>query len=601
MKLKKLVSAAVCAAMLSALVFTGCSSSGGGDAQESGGGTTASSEDGWAMADDIVKEVAENEPKFADYKVNITDFGAEVLTEKLTDKTEEYELAKKNNEAINKAIADVTAHEGGGTVTVPKGYTYTGAIHLDNNVELHLEDDATILFTTDYAQYPNVLTRWEGVVCYNYSPMIYAYQKENIAVTGNGTLDAQATVEEYWLPWKNSKYLPDEVQTDDQMALRKMGEDQTPVEERVFGQGHYLRPCFVQYYECEKCLLSDVKITNSPMWMVQPVFCKYFTARNVTVESHGYNNDGINPDSCNMAVIENCTFNTGDDCIAIKSGRDNDGRTIGIPSEKIVCRNNTYITGKGSCATVGSEMSGGVRDIFFLDNKSEETVEHLQAVSIKTNGDRGGTIENIYIKNTQADNVVDRAVLITKHYEEGDTGATTPEIKNIYIEGLNVKCLNPDGEVDNIAIWGYDRSPISGVHFKDCSFEGTDAYFNLHNVEGLTLEGCTFNGEAYPDGERVPTFEVVRQSVSGTSITIEYSCGAIEEDIKLTWLESDTGEDGSFTEVADNGDNIYKTMGSSGAMATLLKADTTKKYYKLRAEFGNTTWEGEALHLEPTN
>ena len=540
-------------------------------------------------------------PEFSDYEVKIEDFGAEIKTEKITDKTEEATLAKKNGEAIAKAIADVTAHEGGGTVLIPEGYTYTGAIHLDNNVNLHLEDGANVMFTTDYSQYPNVLTRWEGVVCYNYSPMIYAYQKENVAITGKGVLDGQATVEQYWLPWKNKKVLPDETQDDDQKALRKMGEDGTDVEERVFGSGHYLRPTFLQTYECKNVLIEDVKIINSPFWMVQPTFCEYVTVRGITVESHGYNNDGVNPDSCNMVVIDGCTFNTGDDCIAIKSGRDNDGRTIGKPCENVVAMNNTFNTGKGACGTIGSEMSGGVKNIFFKDNVSEETVEHLQAISIKTNGDRGGTIENIYFKGIKSANVEDRAVLITMHYEEGDTEKTTPEIKNIYIEDCDITCMNPDSQQDTIAIFGYGRSPVKNVNFKNCSFTGADLKLNLLNIDGLYFEGCTFNGEAYPDGEYVPSpdnFTILEEKASAQQISLDYSSGAIEdgEHTVFQWEVADSA-DGTFEPVADTEDKetVSHNLGVSGGNIRINNIDAAK-YYRLKVTIDGKDWTSDVYH-----
>ena len=175
-------------------MLTGCGTSSKDNSNDSSKETTKDAA-GWDLADSIVEDVKNNEPEFDDYEVSIVDFGAEVKSEKITDKTAEAELAKSNGEAIKKAIADVSSHKGdngkvGGKVVIPKGYVYTGAIHLDDNVELHLEDDAYLMFTTDYSQYENVLTRWEGIVCYNYSPMIYAYQKKNIAITGNGVIDA---------------------------------------------------------------------------------------------------------------------------------------------------------------------------------------------------------------------------------------------------------------------------------------------------------------------------------------------------------------------------------------------------------------------------
>lgn len=604
---KRKMAVAIMACTLSAsLLLTGC---GGGDGkdgsdQDASTGKTEVEATGWDLADQIVKDVQKKEPVFGDYEVSVTDFGAEVQTAKITDKTKEAELAKANGEAIKKAIADVSAHKddngkAGGTVVIPKGYVYTGAVHLEDNVNLHLEDGAYLMFTTDYSQYENVLTRWEGVVCYNYSPMIYAYQKKNIAITGNGVVDAQATKEEYWLPWKNTKYLPKETQDNDRKALFEMGEKGTDVEERVFGQGHYLRPSCVQTYECENVLIDGITVNNSPFWMVHPVMSNYVSIRNVTVESDGYNNDGINPDSCKNVVIEDCTFKTGDDCVAVKSGRNKDARDMAIPCENVVVQNNTYVTGKGACVTIGSEMSGDVRNIFYRNNKSEKTVEHLQAISIKTNGDRGGTIEGIYVKGIEAANTEDRAVLITMFYEEGDTEVTTPVIKDLFIEDCTFRCENPDNEKDVIAIWGYARSLISNVNFKNCTFEGCEYPLNLHNVTDVTFENCKVNGKALPEGKFVPeeNIALINPQIKGNVITLGYTCGANEEDIKTKFVVSDT-EDGEYVDVANTPEKeqFFNSLSTSGSDVKLMKIDVNK-YYKFVVEVNGTEWQSEALHV----
>lgn len=598
----KLVSVVLTVALCATGMITGCtkkeSSSGDQD-------TSKKEATGWDLADQIVEDVKANEPVFDDYEVSIADFGAQVKTEKITDKEQEKELAKSNTEAINKAIADVSTHKGkdgkvGGTVKIPAGYTYTGAIHLQDNVNLNLTDGSYLMFTTDYSQYPNVLTRWEGIECYNYSPMIYAYQKKNIAITGNGVMDAQATKEEYWLPWKNSDYLPDQTQTEDRNNLFKMSADGVDVEQRLFGDGHYLRPAFVQTFECEKVLIEGITINNAPFWMVHPVFTNYLTIRDITLESHGYNNDGVDPDSCKNVIIEGCTFKTGDDCIAVKSGRNEDGRNIGIPSENIVAQNNLYVTGKGACVTIGSEMSGDIRNIFYRDNKSEETVEHLQAVSIKTNGDRGGTVENIYVKGIEASNTEDRAVLITMFYEEGDTEKTSPVIKNIFIEDSTFKCKEPDNEKDVIAVWGYSRSMIENVTFKNCTFEGTDAVLNLHNVKGISFENTTINGKKLPEGEFKPeeNTAIVSSEVKKTSISLSYTSGADENTLNPAFVVSDT-EDGEYVPVA-NSDTLEKVsvrLAASGSEVKLMNIDPAK-YYKFTMTVNGKKWESEVFHVK---
>lgn len=599
---KKVVSVFLAVTFCTVGLMTGCgdktnSSSSGNDKKKEASG--------WALADQIVEDVKKNEPKFDDYKVDITDFGAEVKTAKITDKEEEKTLAKSNTEAINKAIADVSAHKGkdgklGGTVVIPDGYTYSGAIHLQDNVNLNLSDGAYLMFTTDYAQYPNVLTRWEGVELYNYSPMIYAYQKKNIAITGKGIMDAQATKEEYWLPWKNTDFLQDETQTEDRNSLFKMGEENIDVEQRIFGEGHYLRPAFMQTYECENVLIEDITINNAPFWMVHPVFTNYLTIRGLTLESHGYNNDGIDPDSCQNVVIEKNVFKTGDDCIAIKSGRNADGRKKAVPSENIVAQNNTYVTGKGACVTIGSEMSGDIRNIFYRDNTSEETVEHLQAISIKTNADRGGIVENIYVKGIEAKNTIDRAVLITMFYEEGDTKVTTPTIRNIFIEDSTFKSKDPEKEKDVISIWGYSRSMIENVNFTNCTFEGVDSALNLHNVKDISFKNTTVNGKKLPEGEFKPEENtgLVSYRVTKSSISLGYTSGVDEDTLNPTFVVSDTidGEYGPV-ENSDTKEKVTVKLAASGSEVKLLKIDSTK-YYKFKMTVNGTEWESEPLYLQ---
>lgn len=590
------------AALLLGSVLCGCCSC-GSSKQESVSEKEKSvhEEGGWDLAEEIVEEVENNQPEFADYHVDIEEFGGvyleEPLMDSVEDKEKEAEIARKNMAALKEAMKKVSSNQdkksnkAGGTITIRAGYFYTGPITMESNVNLELEKDANVMFSTDYSLYENVLTRWEGILCYNYSPFIYAYQKENIAITGEGTFDGQATKEKYWLPWKNGSVNPQESQAKAKEKLRQMGEDQTPLEDRVFGEGSYLRPSFVQPYECTNVLLKGVTIKNAPFWMVHPVFCTNVAIQGVTVNSFGYNNDGINPDSCNYVLIEDCTLNTGDDAIAIKSGLNKDGYTIGIPSSHIVVRNNTYLTGKGSAATVGSDMSGGVRYIYFLDSKSEETCDHLQSISIKTNGDRGGTIEQIYISGLESVHVEDYAVYMTMEYEEGDTQATTPVIKDIFIKD----CKLTGGDKGTIGMVGYDRSPIQNVHFNNCSFTNCNHRFSLWNIKGLYLEGCTFDGEAYPDGEFVPAadkIEIMQETARGEYITVNYSCGALESNMALNWYMSDA-EDGEYVPVTQEQGEIYHKI-----MEEKFKVADKEKYYKLGITVDGEEFLTSAYHIK---
>lgn len=557
--------------------------------------------DGWELAEEIVDTVNKNVPEFSDYTVDIEDFGGVYLNEPLgdneQDKAKEAELARENTKALSKALKAVSEYKDeksglvGGRLVIHKGYFYTAAINLEDNVDLHLDKGANVMFTTDTSQYPNVLTRWEGVICYNYSPFIYAYQKKNIAVTGEGTFDGQATKEKYWLPWKNGSVNKNESQAEAKKKIRKMGDEQTPVEERIFGEGSYLRPSFVQPYECENVLLEGVTIKNAPFWMVHPVFCENVTIHNITVNSFGYNNDGINPDSCRYVLIEECKLNTGDDAIAIKSGLNKDGYTVGKPSENIVVRNNVYLTGKGSAATVGSDMSGDVRNIFFMDSKSEETCNHLQTISIKTNGDRSGTIENIYISGLDSVSVEDYAVYMTMEYEEGDTKATTPRIHNIYIKD----CKLVGGKKGTIGLIGYERSPVENINFENCEFTNCGKKFSFWNTKNISFKDCTFDGEAYPDGVIEPVsdnVEINDITARGEFITVNYSIPCLEGEHTVTWYCSDIN-DGEYRAVTEaEVEAMYANYNESKA-----KILDKNKYYKLGIKIGDSEYLSDYIHF----
>ncbi|HEX8462719.1 MAG TPA: glycoside hydrolase family 28 protein, partial [Segetibacter sp.] len=233
-----------------------------------------------------------------------------------------------NTAAFKKAI-DACNKSGGGRVIVPRGSFLTGAIYLKSNVELHLADSAKIVFSVNPKDYPIVFTRWEGMELMNYSSLIYAYGEQNIAITGNGTLDGGASFDNWW-SWNAEK--PSK-QVKARNILHEMNHQKKNAKTRIFGDSSFLRPNFIQPYNCKNILISGVKMINSPMWNVNPVLCENVTVDGVKIIAHGPNTDGVDPESCKNVLIKNCYFDTGDDCIAIKSGRDEDGRSIGKPAE----------------------------------------------------------------------------------------------------------------------------------------------------------------------------------------------------------------------------------------------------------------------------
>ena len=380
--------------------------------------------------------------------------------------------------AINNAITACNA-AGGGKVIVPPGTFLTGAIQLKSNVNLYISAGATLKFSTDPNNYlPIVLTRFEGVECYNYSPFIYAYGQDNIAITGSGTLDGNASSSDWW-GWKTSG-------DGDRTDLLAMGEAGVPVVDRIFGPGYKIRPVFIQPHTSTKILIDSVTILKSPMWEINPVLCQNVTVSNVTISSHGVNNDGCNPECSKDVWIHHCIFDTGDDCIAIKSGRNNDGRRVNVPSECIVIQNCTMQDGHGG-VVLGSEISGNVRNVFAEDCvMSSPNLD--RALRVKTNSVRGGIIENIFLRNIQVPQVASAYIEVNMNYEEGDVGSFTPIVRNFSVENMTG---SSSPKVFNINC--YARSPISNFLLINCTLTASSLGTYV-NVRKLQVVNTTVNG-----------------------------------------------------------------------------------------------------------
>jgi polygalacturonase len=426
---------------------------------------------GWEQLPCILKTIVP--PSFPDTTFSVSAYGA--VGDSATDCTA----------AIAQAIAACHA-AGGGRVEVPEGVFLTGAIHLKSNVNLHLREGAVLRFSTDPRKYlPVVYTRWEGVECMNYSALIYAFGQTNIAVTGNGVLEGQGS-EDHWWGWKGSIGAGTKIGGENQKAARDrlfdMAERNVPVSDRLMGEGSYLRPNFFQAYRCRNVLVQGVTFRDSPMWFLHPVLCTNVTFTGVTVVGSGPNNDGCDPESCTDVLIEQCLFNTGDDCIAIKSGRNADGRRLDVPSENVLIRDCNMIDGHGG-VVIGSEISGGVRNVF-AERCTMNSPRLDRALRIKTNSVRGGVVENIFLRNIEVGQVAEAVIKVDFYYEEGDTGAHTPVVRNIAVSDLTCKR-------SKFGIWirAYDRSPVAHITISHCSFENVSDPDVLENVEDLSMLG----------------------------------------------------------------------------------------------------------------
>lgn len=422
----------------------------------------------WEKADEIVKRITI--PSFPDREYNILDFGAE------GDGTTDCLPAIKK--AINKCNV-----EGGGKVIIPAGvYFSKGPVHLKSHVNLVISEGATLKFSSDPKDYlPVVLTRWEGTECFNYSPLIYAYGVTDIAITGKGTIDGNA--KNTFATWKPK-------QGEDQKLIRQMGNDGLPLNERVFGEGHYLRPCMIQPYNCKNVLIEDVKILDSPFWVIHPAMCYNVTVKNVVVHSNNLNNDGCDPEGSVNVYIKDCEFATGDDAIAIKAGRDQDGWRIGQATENIVIR-NIKMNSKANGLCIGSEMSGGVRNVY-MENCTVRNA--ASTIYFKSNLDRGGFIENIHVRNIEVDTARERCIAFETNYHGYRGNYYPPVFKDFMIE--NIKCKN--GGLFGIFGEGVKDSKLMNVTLKDVSINNAQTPYRLMFIENWKIENVTLNGEQMP-------------------------------------------------------------------------------------------------------
>ncbi|MBC7367272.1 MAG: glycoside hydrolase family 28 protein [Undibacterium sp.] len=422
----------------------------------------------WSTADEILTRI--KAPAFPAKNFLITDFGA--VAGGTQDATA----------AIAKAIAACHA-AGGGRVVVPAGVFLTGAVHLKSNVNLHVVAGATLRFSFDRALYPLVYTRWEGVECMNYSPLIYAFEQENIAVTGGGTLDGGATADTWW-SWNIKRAAQPAKQRLDRDALNAMGDAGAPVSARVFGPGHFLRPNFIQPYRCKNVLIEGVTINRSPMWEVHPVLSTNVTVRGLTIVSHGPNNDGCDPESCRDVLIENCSFETGDDCIAIKSGRNADGRRVNVPAENIIVRNCTMKDGHGG-VVIGSEIAGDCRNVF-VENCVMDSPNLDRALRFKSNAVRGGVIENVFMRNVQIGRVSEAVLTIDFLYEEGAKGPFMPTARHIVMENVTSK-----SSPRVFYVVGFKGAVIDDIRIANSIFSGVNATDVMHHAGRVVLENVT--------------------------------------------------------------------------------------------------------------
>lgn len=401
-------------------------------------------------------------PKIAERQFLITSFGAKTTA-----------TAAQNQKAINRVIS-LVSKKGGGKVIIPKGIWNTGAIELKSHVNLVLEEGATLHFAFEPKLYPLVRTSWEGLACWNYSPCIYAYKATDIAITGKGTIDGGGNNDTFW-QWNGSPRFgykegvtKESQKLGSRSKLLKMAEDGVPFDERKFGMGYGLRPQLVNMVHCERILIKDVKMINSPFWVIHPLLSKNITVDGVYVWNEGPNGDGCDPEACENVLIQNCVFHTGDDCIAIKSGRNNDGRLWNQPSKNIIIRNCKMEDGHGG-VVIGSEISGGCENVY-AENCVMDSPHLERILRIKTNNCRGGQVQNINMRNVVVGQCKEAVVKINLDYERKEIcyRGFEPIVNNVNVE--NVTCQKSDY---GVLIIGRDSlENVYDINIKNCKFDG---------------------------------------------------------------------------------------------------------------------------------
>ncbi len=428
------------------------------------------------MRDAILKNI--KAPAIPEYKVSVDTLGATG------------DSVTNCKPAFEKAIA-LTKEKNGVHIVVPPGiYFIDGPLHLASNICLELQKGATLKFASDPDQYlPAVLSSWEGTMLYNYSPLIYGYRLENVSIIGEGTINGNASGT--FSKWRMiNEATGKELQSEAQARSREMNHKNVPIKDRIFGKGDYLRPQLLQLIETKNILIQGVTITNSPFWCVHLLKCENATVRAVNFIAKNINNDGIDPEYCKNVLIEDMNFDNGDDNVAIKAGRDDEGRATAMPSENIIIRNCKFKGLHG--VVIGSEMSAGVRNVF-IENCSFGGY-CKRGIYLKSNADRGGFIRDIYVNNVSFGDVED-CFFITSYYHGEGQGHST-DISNIYVDSLTCRKASAAG----IVVQGFPEKPVHDIYFSNVKIDTVKNALSITNAYNIVMNNVVLGEEA-----KIPT------------------------------------------------------------------------------------------------
>lgn len=400
----------------------------------------------------------------------ITDFGAKEDSD--------------NTQAIAKAI-EACNLAGGGRVVIPKGTWPTGPIHFKSNVNLHLSEDAILSFSENPKDYlPAVMTSWEGMECYNYSPLVYAFECENIAITGKGKLMPKM---DFWKTW----FPRPPAHMEALKKLKTMASTDVPVIERQMAEGeNNLRPHLIHFNRSKNILLDGFIIRESPFWTIHMYMCENGVVRNLDVKAHGHNNDGIDIEMSKNFLVEDCIFDQGDDAVVIKAGRNQDAWRLNTPTENIVIRNCTIL--EGHCMLgIGSEMSGGVRNIYMHNCTAPKSVDRF--FFIKTNHRRGGFVENIYMENVKSGSTMRVFEIDTDVLYQWRDLVPTFEERISRIENINLKNVTCESTDAIYEIKGDAKLPVRNVSISNVKVGKVNKFIKkVSNAENIKEKNVTF-------------------------------------------------------------------------------------------------------------
>ena len=424
-------------------------------------------------------------PTFPDRDFVITDYGAKP--------------GVKCTEAIKAAFA-ACEKAGGGRIVVPDGEWLTGAVHFRSNCDLHLADDARLVFIDDPADYlPAVHTTWEGVECLNYSPLLYAYGCRNIAITGRGEIAPRM---DRWREW--FKRPPAHMKATE--CLYYWCSTNAPLQARDVPaiKGSNVRPHLIQMNRSNGVLLDGFRIRNSPFWMIHLYHSENCIVRNLDTYAHGHNNDGVDIEMTRNVIVENCTFDQGDDGIVLKAGRNQDAWRLDRPTENVVVTNCTFKFAH-TLVGIGSELSGGIRNFYMADCRIRQSYNLLY---VKTNRRRGGFVENIFIEDIKTDSIQHamfglKTDILYQWAKFPDFELRYTKIGNIRIHNVHANCAD----------WAFDveadpHEPAVGLHFDNVSIESVRKGFSrIVNAKDVTFNAVSL-GTALPDEWQQPVNEV---------------------------------------------------------------------------------------------